>query len=54
MPRTERQSPGGGGDLHDLNRGNARDRIFDDDTDYAAFDFYAHSQSHNKTTGSCE
>ncbi|MEI8018190.1 MAG: transposase [Schlesneria sp.] len=37
MPRTARQAPGGM-IFHVLNRGNARDRIFDDDADYAAFE----------------
>ena len=37
MPRTARQSPGGM-IFHVLNRGNARDQIFDDDADYAAFE----------------
>ena len=51
MPRTARQPPGGT-ILHVLNRGNARDRIFEDDTDYAAFEFYADGQFHDLTTGS--
>ena len=37
MPRTARQAPGGM-IFHVLNRGNARDRIFEDDADYAAFE----------------
>ena len=37
MPRTARQSPGGM-IFHVLNRGNARDQIFDRDSDYAAFE----------------
>jgi len=36
MPRTARQSLGGM-IFHVLNRGNARDRVFADDADYAAF-----------------
>ena len=35
-----------------LNRGNARDRIFDDDAGYAAFELYAPGQSCDLTTGS--
>ena len=53
MPRNANQSPGGM-IFHALNRGNARDRIFDDDADYAACEFYAHGRSHNLTTGSRE
>ena len=37
MPRTARHSPGGV-IFHVLNRGNARDQIFDQDSDYAAFE----------------
>ena len=37
MPRTARQAPGGM-IFHVLNRGNAKDRIFDDDSDYLAFE----------------
>jgi len=37
MPRIARQAPGGM-IFHVTNRGNARDRIFDDDADYAAFE----------------
>lgn len=33
--------------FHALNRGNAWDRIFDDDADYEAFEFYAHGKSHD-------
>ena len=36
MPRTVRQAPGGM--IFVVNRGNARDRIFDNDADYAAFE----------------
>ena len=36
MPKTARQSLGGMF-FHGLNRGNARDRVFADDADYAAF-----------------
>ena len=37
MPRTARHAPGGM-IFHVLNRGNARDHIFDKDADYAAFE----------------
>ena len=37
MPRTARRAPGGM-IFHVLNRGNARDRIFDKDAVYAAFE----------------
>jgi putative transposase len=37
MPRTARQSPGGT-IFHVLNRGNARDPIFNKDSDFAAFE----------------
>ena len=37
MPRTARQSLRGKV-FHGLNRGNARDRVFADDGDYAAFE----------------
>ncbi len=33
--------------FHDLNRGDARDQNFGDDSDEAAFEFYAHGQSHD-------
>ncbi len=50
MQRTARQAPGGM-NFHLLNRENVRDLIFDDDGDYAAFDFYARGQSQELTTG---
>ena len=37
MPRTARYAPGGV-IFHVLNRGNARDDIFGDDADFAAFE----------------
>ena len=37
MPRTARQAPREM-IFHVLNRGNVKDRIFDDDADYAAFE----------------
>jgi len=37
MPRTNRVAPGGWV-FHVLNRGNARDEIFEDDGDYLAFE----------------
>src|SRR5436189_624304 len=37
MPRTARIAPGGYV-FHVLNRGNRRERVFDDDGDYAAFE----------------
>jgi hypothetical protein len=40
MPRTARQTKRCM-IVHDLNRGNARDRIYDDGADYARFEFYA-------------
>ena len=36
MPRAARHAPGGM-IFHVLNRGNARDQIFDQEADYAAF-----------------
>ena len=37
--------------FHVLNRGNARDRIFADDADDAAFEVYVPGQSYDLTTG---
>ena len=40
--------------FHVLNRGNARDRIFNDDVNDDLFAFYLHGQFHDLTTGTRE
>jgi hypothetical protein len=37
--------------FHVINRGNAQDRIFDDDAEYAAFEMVLHPQGSDATVG---